>query len=38
MRNRRFHGSSTLIAGVLLAATACAYGSGTIPDARAGAG
>ena len=35
MRNRRFHGSSMLIAGVLLTATACLHGSGTIPDTRA---
>jgi hypothetical protein len=34
MKNRRFHGSSTLIAGVLLTATACGYGSGTIRDTR----
>ena len=34
MTNRRFHGSSTLIAGVLLAATACAYGTGRVPDTR----
>ena len=32
MKNRRFHGSSAMIAGVLLTATACAYGSGTIRD------
>jgi hypothetical protein len=35
MKNRRFHGSSTLIAGVLLTATACGYGTGAIPDTRA---
>jgi hypothetical protein len=34
MKNRRFHGSSTLIAGVLLTVTACGYGSGAIPDTR----
>jgi hypothetical protein len=34
MKNRRFHGSSTLIAGVLLTATACGYGAGTIRDTR----
>jgi hypothetical protein len=34
MKNRRFHGLSTMIAGVLLVATACAYGSGTIRDTR----
>ena len=34
MKNRRFHGSSTLIAGVLLTATACVYGTGRIPDTR----
>jgi hypothetical protein len=32
MTNRRFHGSSTLIAGMLLTATACGYASGTVPD------
>ena len=32
MKSRRFHGSSALIAGVLLTATACAYGSGTIRE------
>ena len=34
MKHRRFHGSSTLIAGVLLTATACGYASGTIRDTR----
>jgi hypothetical protein len=34
MKNRKFHRSSTMIAGVLLTATACLYGSGTIPDTR----
>jgi hypothetical protein len=34
MKSRRFHGSSTLIAGVLLMATACGYGTGRIPDTR----
>jgi hypothetical protein len=34
MKNRGFHGSPALIAGVLLTATACVYGSGTIPDTR----
>ena len=34
MTNRRFHGSSTLIAGVLLTATACGYGPRTIRDTR----
>ena len=35
MQNRRFYGSSTLIAGVLLTATACVYGSGASRDTRA---
>ena len=34
MKSRRFHGSSTLVAGVLLTATACVYGTGTIADTR----
>ena len=34
MKHRRFHGSSAMIALVLLTATACAYGSGTIRETK----
>jgi hypothetical protein len=33
MRNRRYHGSPILVAGLLLTASACAYGSGTASHA-----
>ncbi len=34
MKNRKFHASSTLIAGVLLTASACLHGPGTMRDTR----
>jgi hypothetical protein len=34
MRNRGYHGSSMLVAGLLLTACACAYGMGTAPDPK----
>ncbi len=34
MKNQRFHGSSTLIAGVILTISACTYGTGRVPDTR----